>query len=63
MWKETHNIRNALTTGTRTIMMDDGQIILDLSGEEREKMTVERLMRMYSERKKEELDNDRMLFS
>ena len=59
----THNIRNALTTGSRTIMMDDGQIILDLSGEEREKMTVERLMRMYSERKKEDLDNDRMLFS
>ena len=58
----THNIRSALTTGTRTIMMDSGKIILDLKGEERERMTVERLMKMYSEKKKEEMDNDRMLF-
>ncbi len=57
----THNIRSALTTGSRTIMMDAGQIILDLSGEEREQMTMERLLKMYSEKKKEELDNDRML--
>ena len=59
----THNIRSALATGSRTIMLDAGRIILDLSGPEREQMTVERLMRMYSEKKKEELDNDRMLFS
>ena len=58
----THNVRNALNTGTRTLMMDEGRIILDIAGEERRQMTIERLMRMYSERKKEELDNDRMLF-
>ena len=59
----THNIRSALTTGSRTIMMDAGRIILDISGEERDRMTIERLMKLYSEKKKEELDNDRMLFS
>ena len=59
----THNIRAALTTGSRTIMMDAGQVILDISGEERKQMSVERLLRLYSEKKKEELDNDRMLFS
>ena len=59
----THNIRAALSTGSRTIMMDDGKIIMDIAGEERSNMTVERLMRMYSEKKKEEFDNDRMLFS
>ena len=59
----THNIRSALTTGSRTIMMDAGQIILDLKGEERRQMSVERLMKLYSEKKREELDNDRMLFS
>ena len=37
--------------------------ILDLSGEERASMTVDGLLRMYSEKKKEGLDNDRMLFS
>ena len=59
----THNIRSALSTGTRTIMMDSGRIILDIAGEERARMTIEQLMKMYSEKKKEELDNDRMLFS
>ena len=59
----THNIRAALATGSRTVMLDAGRIILDLSGPERAQMTVERLMRLYSEKKKEELDNDRMLFS
>jgi len=57
----THNIRSALTTGSRTIMMDAGQIILDLSGKERAEMTVDRLMKLYAEKKKEEFSNDRML--
>lgn len=57
----THNIRSALATGSRTIMMDAGQVILDISGEERSRMTVEGLMKLYSEKKKGELDNDRML--
>ena len=59
----THNIRAALTTGTRTVMMDNGGIIMDIAGEERNHMTLDRLMQMYSEKKEEELDNDRMLFS
>lgn len=58
----THNIRSALSTGSRTIMMDAGQVILDLTGAERAQMTVERLMKLYTEKKKEELANDRMLF-
>ena len=59
----THNIRAALTTGSRTVMMDNGGIIMDIAGEERNHMTLDRLMQMYSEKKEEELDNDRMLFS
>ncbi len=58
----THNVRQALATGTRTIMLDQGRIILDLSGEERAHMTVDGLLKLYSETKKEDLDNDRMLF-
>lgn len=57
----THNIRVALSTGNRTIMLDAGKIILDLTEEERRQMTVDQLLKMYSEKKKEELDNDRML--
>ena len=59
----THNIRSALQTGSRTIMLDAGQIILDIGSEERAHMSVEQLLRLYSDKKKEELDNDRMLFS
>ena len=59
----THNIRSALQTGSRTIMLDAGQIILDIGSEERTHMSVEQMLRLYSDKKKEELDNDRMLFS
>ncbi|MDR0765214.1 MAG: ATP-binding cassette domain-containing protein [Synergistaceae bacterium] len=44
----THNIRQALDFGTRTIMLDDGKIAFDLRGEERKNMTPSRLMEHYS---------------
>ena len=59
----THNIKSALETGTRTIMLDSGNIILDMGEEERRNMTIEELMKQYSMKKNESLDNDRMLFS
>jgi len=58
----THNVRAALATGSRTVMMDGGEIILDLSGAARAGMSISRLMELYADRKKKELDNDRMLF-
>ena len=58
----THDIRAALRLGNRTIMMDEGRIILDISGETREKMTVEDLLALYSKESKKQLANDRMLF-
>ena len=57
----THNIQSALSSGSRTVMMDSGKIILDLSGVEREKMTVAGLMELYRAKQHKELDNDRML--
>ena len=59
----THNISQALTTGNRTIMMDSGEIILDIPAEERVNMTKEDLLNMYSMKKSQDLDNDRILFS
>lgn len=58
----THNIKNALSTGDRTIMLDGGEVIFDLSGEERAGMSVEQLLALYTEKKKTDLANDRMLF-
>lgn len=58
----THNMSAALTTGTRTLMMDSGRILFDLSGEQRAGMTTDTLLEMYSTTTHEKLDNDRMLF-
>lgn len=59
----THNINQALHTGNRTIMLSAGQIVLDLKGEERAKITIPELMEMYQEKAGKALDNDRMLLS
>lgn len=57
----THNMKNALEYGTRTIMMHDGSIILDIAGEERRDMTVEKLIDLFGRRSGQQLDNDRLL--
>ena len=57
----THNISSALQLGNRTIMMDDGRIVLDLSGEERNQMTVPALLEVFKKKASKEFDNDRML--
>lgn len=59
----THDIKAALSLGNRTIMMDEGEIILDIKGDNRENMTVDELLTYYSRERKKELTNDRMLFS
>ena len=59
----THNLKQSLSTGSRTIMLDSGEIILDVSGKERENMSMEDLIQMYSMKKQKEFDNDRILLS
>lgn len=57
----THNISSALECGNRTIMLEQGKIILDISGEERAGMTVPDLLEMFRQKSGKELDNDRIL--
>ncbi len=59
----THNMHQALELGNRTLMMDDGKIVLDVQGEEREHMTVSDLLEKFRTGVGKELDNDRMLLS
>ena len=59
----THNLKQAMQTGNRTFMMKDGQIVLDLQGEQRKNLTIEDLLRMFREGTNEEFDNDRILLS
>ena len=59
----THNMSQALELGTRTLMMADGGIVLDVSGPERAGMTVEDLIARFKAGTGHALDNDRMLLS
>ena len=57
----THNMHQALELGNRTLMMDAGSIIFDVSGAEREKLTVDDLLEKFKENAGRQLDNDRIL--
>lgn len=57
----THNIRDALKVGNRTIMMHEGRIVLDISGPQREQMTTQEVLRLFEENSGSQLNNDRML--
>lgn len=59
----THNIQSALDLGNRTMMMDNGQIILDIKGAEREEMTVPDLLNLFKKESHKALDNDRILLA
>ncbi len=58
----THDVRAALSTGNRTIMMDEGRILMDIRGKARDAMTLNGLLSLYSQKSKRQLLNDRMLF-
>ena len=57
----THNMRDAIAHGNRLIMMMDGRIILDISGEEKSKLTVEDLLHKFEEASGEEFTNDKAI--
>ena len=59
----THNMSQALSLGNRTLMMADGRIVLDVSGEERAGLTVDDLIDRFRTQAGQALDNDRILLS
>ena len=59
----THNMKNALELGNRTLMMDGGRVVLDVRGEERRGMTVNDLLECFRAGAGKNLDNDRILLS
>ena len=59
----THNMQNALELGNRTLMMDSGNIVLDIKGEQRRGMTVNTLLEQFKAGAGKNLDNDRILLS
>lgn len=59
----THNMRDAIAYGNRLIMMNEGELILDIGGEEKKNLTVEDLMQKFEEVSGEEFANDKALLS
>ena len=57
----THNMRDALRYGNRLIMLHNGQIIIDVSGNEKKNLDVPDLLKMFEKASGDEMVNDRML--
>ena len=57
----THNMNDAIKYGNRLVMMNNGRIIFDVSGEEKQKLTIEQLLAMFSSSSGESFANDRAL--
>lgn len=57
----THNMRDAIAHGNRLIMMYDGRIVVDISGEEKRRLTVEDLLALFEKASGQALASDRML--
>ena len=59
----THNMRDAIQHGNRLIMLNEGRIILDISGEEKKRLTIEDLLHKFEEVSGEEFSNDQAILS
>ncbi len=59
----THNMRDAINYGNRLIMMYDGHVVVDVSGEEKKNLTVEQLLNLFSQASGSDEANDKLLLS
>lgn len=57
----THSMKQALEYGNRTVMLHQGQVVLDVSGEERTKLTVNDLLAMFEKTRGEKVTDDALL--
>ena len=59
----THNMRDAIAYGNRLVMMYDGHIVVDVSGEEKKHLTVEQLLNLFSQASGSDEADDKLLLS
>jgi putative ABC transport system ATP-binding protein len=59
----THSMRQALDHGSRTVMLHEGKVVLDVAGEERHGMKVEDLLHMFEKVRGEEITDDKLILS
>ena len=59
----THNMRDAIAYGNRLVMMYDGRVVVDVSGEDKKHLTVEQLLSLFSQASGSNEANDKLLLS
>ena len=59
----THNMRDAIAYGNRLIMMYDGHVVVDVSGDEKKNLTVEHLLSLFSQASGSDEVDDKMVLS
>ena len=59
----THNMKDAIAHGNRLIMMYDGRIVIDVSGEEKKKLTVPQLLELFGKVSGSDEADDKLLLS
>ena len=59
----THNMRDAIRYGNRLIMMHEGRVVVDVSGEDKKKLTVEDLLNLFAEASGSHFSSDRAMLS
>jgi putative ABC transport system ATP-binding protein len=57
----THNLRQALDVGDRTVMLHQGRVVFDIAGPERARLDVPDLLRLFSESQGEPVTDDELL--
>ncbi len=57
----THSMQQALNHGTRTVMLHQGRVVLDVSGDERRGMTVVDLLNMFEKNRGEQITDDSLI--
>lgn len=59
----THNMQQAIDLGNRLLMMDSGEVVLDIRGKEKQNLTVEKLVAMFSKVRNKQFTSDEALLS
>ena len=59
----THNMHDAIEYGNRLIMMHEGKVIVDVSGEEKKKLTIPQLLELFEKASGSEFANDKVMLS
>jgi putative ABC transport system ATP-binding protein len=59
----THNMKHAIEYGNRLLMMDSGEIIIDIDGDEKKNLTPGKLVERFSEIRQKEFENDEVLLT